>query len=215
MACGTRAGTTIITHKTKGWEQWTSESVELHLMTRYSRQSFEEKMGLCGTGLVVGSCLPLNLSFLLCSEAHLSFTLSASGCVQVQGAGRRRPAQAVERGLPHRRGHRHAHTGATTPTLHTLNKQQPLLSSWPLPPAVSSAKPASAPPVQIPVRQADGTQARRPPKSKSQHEYYMKLTRLFQASDNHLFHAYAWHKIYTLVRYAPSPTHIPRSLHQD
>lgn len=56
--------------------------------------------------------------------------------------------------------------------------------------------------VQIPVRQADGSLARRPPKSKSQHEYYMKLTRLFQASDNHLFHAYAWHKIYSLVRYS-------------
>ncbi len=41
---------------------------------------------------------------------------------------------------------------------------------------------------------------RRVPKARLMASYYEKLTRIFFVSNNHLFHAYAWYKYYTLSR---------------
>ena len=54
--------------------------------------------------------------------------------------------------------------------------------------------------MQIPVRQPDGSLARRQPKPRLMASYYDKMAKIFAVADNKLFHAYAWHKYYSLTK---------------
>ena len=54
--------------------------------------------------------------------------------------------------------------------------------------------------MQIPVRQPDGTLARRQPKPRLMASYYDKMAKIFAVAGNKLFHAYAWHKYYGLTK---------------
>lgn len=54
--------------------------------------------------------------------------------------------------------------------------------------------------MQIPVRQPDGSLARRLPKPRLMASYYDKMAKIFAVAGNKLFHAYAWHKYYSLTK---------------